>query len=413
MVKDVPPTATLFDIKERTRLRPAGHAESSYVFFNESARSECGHIRELLESWFAGYPAVRRNELRTLLQSTNEPDFVGAFFELYCYTLLSRQGFTPEIHPSLNNERKTHPDFRVRKDDVPVCYFECTVARGRDPETERRINLLLDDLNQLRSANFLLCLDVHGDVPKTNPPIKEIRRGLDKWLHSLDHDAVAAKMKRRNGMPTEEHIFRRDGWHLVFAAVPLREDLRGVVGTDRRLIGSSMYVGTSSFVDAQQPLLKTLSDKRAGRYGELDLPYVIAVSVRSEPAEEWDIRSALFGHFAVSRSENSGDLTLIHQRDGFWMGRSGPQNRSVSAVLVTSLLEPFRCAIAQPVLWHNPWARRILNPELWSGPQIQLDLINEEMYRDLIRCDGQPAHKLLELDSDWPFVVGNSRGCAR
>jgi hypothetical protein len=115
VIQGVSPTATLFDIKERTRLGPAGHAEPSYVFFNESTRLECDHIRELLEKWFAGYPAARRDELRTLIQSTNEPDFVGAFFELYCYTLLSRQGFALDVHPVLSSGKKTHPDFKFNR----------------------------------------------------------------------------------------------------------------------------------------------------------------------------------------------------------------------------------------------------------------------------------------------------------
>lgn len=405
MASAIPPSTTLFDFKERTRLRPAGYAEPSYTFFNESARPECAHIREQLEHWFLAYPAGRKDELRRLLQSTSEPDFVGAFFELYCYTLLSRQGFTAEVHPFLPNGITTHPDFKVQMGDRPVCYFECAVARGRDPETDWRINLLIDDLNRLQSKNFTLCLEIWGTVPKANPPIKDIRRGLKQWLDSLNPDAVMAKIMLHGSQSAERYVFQGEGWHLVFSATPLSKAMRGVANSDMRLIGSSAHFGVSSFVDAQQPLLKTLSDKGAGRYGELGLPYVVAVNVRGEPADEWGIRSALFGHYAVSRTEGSVEWMLVHMRDGFWMAPKGPRNTRVSAVLITSLLEPFRMANAQLELWHNPFAARPLDRDWWSGPQVYLDLTRGE----LIRQEGLLPYQLLGIDPEWPFMTRKER----
>jgi hypothetical protein len=272
---------------------------------------------------------------------------------------------------------------------------------------QKRANLLLDSLNKLRSHNFLLSLEIWGTIPEARLPIRDIRRRLECWLVSLDPDSVMANITLNDGMPTgkERYVYPGEGWRLEFSAVPLRKEKRGLVDRDMRMIGSFMHIGASSFVDARQPLLRTLG-KKGDHYGELDLPYIVAVNILNELTEDNDICAALFGREAVSRIPESGQWTLIRQRDGFWMHTFGPRNTRVSAILVTPLLEPFRVAMTQPVLWHNPWAKKPLDPALWQGPQRILHVDDDLSRGDLEARDGTPACELLGLDPDWPHIAG-------
>jgi hypothetical protein len=88
MARSSAPSDRLFDEKVSTRLVPARYAEPSYTYFDESARPECELARTLLERWFAEYPTDGTDGLRSRIQSHQEHNFTGAFFELYCYTLL-------------------------------------------------------------------------------------------------------------------------------------------------------------------------------------------------------------------------------------------------------------------------------------------------------------------------------------
>ena len=77
-----------------------------------------------------------------------------------------------------------------------------------------------------------------------------------------------------------------------------------------------------------------------------------------------DISSALYGTMAVQYQQGApGSSKSIRQRNGTWMGESGPRGRRMSAVLTAVQLHPSTMAKNQLALWLNPWADVPLDAE--------------------------------------------------
>jgi hypothetical protein len=120
-----------------------------------------------------------------------------------------------------------------------------------------------------------------------------------------------------------------------------------------------MYPIEAGFVDTTGPLRRAIKEK-AGRYGDLDLPYVIAVLVEHPHIDEEDLVNSLYGSIAVQvpvSAMGRGQPRLVRQRDGVWMGNR-PRNTRVSAVVTVINLGPAFVARLQPTFWPNPWAVR-------------------------------------------------------
>jgi hypothetical protein len=268
----------IFHTQERTRLGPAQFAEPSYKYLDMSARPECQRVRELLEEWFAPYPQERKAELLSLLQGTNEDNFVGAFFELYCAALLTRQAFAIKPHPSLANGKETHLDFEVSHEGKPVFYLESRVVQSRDLETERRLNLLDDTFNLIPVSRFSLGLRVIGEIPKALPSVSQILSELDPWLGPLSVDEVTEQIKKRGYKGIPSRTITVGDWHIECLAWPISSstgmsaDLR-LVGSSSRPLGISRR-GQRNPMDTfrnnmQEPLLAKLGKKKSGQYGDL------------------------------------------------------------------------------------------------------------------------------------------------
>jgi hypothetical protein len=106
---------------------------------------------------------------------------------------------------------------------------------------------------------------------------------------------------------------------------------------------------------------------KATRYGDLDLPYVVAVNATSDFADEEDAVDALFGPLATIVPEEGDEHEFARLADGVWKG--GGQNTRVSAVLSTERLTPWSVGQARARLIINPWARKPL-PELALGVDV-------------------------------------------
>jgi hypothetical protein len=109
----------IFDDYERTDPSPARDTESSYHFLNRVARQPWSLIRELIEDWFAEYPANAQADLGSRLREDNWVQHMGAWWELYTYRLFRQLGYEVHIHPSLENTGR-QPDFLVTHGDTSM-----------------------------------------------------------------------------------------------------------------------------------------------------------------------------------------------------------------------------------------------------------------------------------------------------
>lgn len=364
----------LFDAMERSDTEPAGFAEPTFIYYNRSARPECERARCLLEQWFAAFPTAGQEDLRARFRSDNDHNHAGAFFELYCYMLLRKQGFAVRVHPKLTGGKRTHPDFIASRAGKPIFYLESTVAAQRTHQEDKYLRQLYDYLNRkLQAPNFFVRVSVMGDVPTSTPPLSAICADVQNWIARLDADEVELRIAQMStigraldALPTT--VIERKGWRIEFDATPVSKEHRG--DPDHKPIGMIYRLPTSTWIDSQKPLLPALR-KKAGDYGKLSKPYIIAINSQ-DYVDNFNIASALFGKQGVRIDPESDAVTPMYFLNGLWTAGGGQFSR-VSAVLVTSGLGPLNIGSQQPVLWHNPWAARPIDPQWWQGPQMVAD----------------------------------------
>jgi hypothetical protein len=396
----------LFDVGDRSYMGWREPFESSYAFLNRSARPRFAKPREVLEGWFQDYPAYNQEKLSKDFGSSIDQQHLGAFFELYCYSLLRQQGFDISVEQIIDPTKRNPIDFLVQKDSKPLFCMESTVALDSTTKmtNQKKIHELQEKLNSLSSPYFQVSLEVESES-SANLPIPQIRTELRNWLDTCDPISVRAAWEDRDYEAIPSWTWRQDGWRITFSPIPKPE---GEAGTNSELIQYQLI--EFKWANPRNALIKTLESK-AKKYGNPDFPYIIAVDILAANAIHRDKRfilEALLGKEVLLIDPQTGEskgvtrAPLVQGRsadeDGIWFGRrAGPKNQQVSAVLLIDELMPWSIAKWTPLLWHNPWAQYPLNPDLWQGPQILINRagqIQEER-------EGKTGRELLKLTSDW------------
>lgn len=382
----------LFDDFERTNSSPASYAETSFTFLNRVATPFWSEVRRVLEAWFSRYPSEHATELRENFRSSRPGQHFGAWWELYLHELFLRLDYGITVHPDLPHTTK-RPDFELRRDGRRL-YVEAAVVfsgireEGRDSARE---GWILDAVNQAKNPNFFVRLVEFEQVGTQRPKESEVTRPLEEWLSGLDPDEVKSAYETGDGLP-QLTITPRD-WKAVLEAFPVKPEARGK--PDHRLLGGGPM--SAGWVDDIQQFRSTLKAK-AGRYGLLNDPFVIAVCCESAFMEEQDIEQALFGRLAI-QFEVGGDYDArtVRQRDGTWMHETGSKNTRVSGVLTAVNLNPWNAPDRVPHLWINPWASHPLQED-WPFPQTTANDRGE-----VAHTPAEPdMNNLLGLPVGWP-----------
>src|SRR5689334_22992960 len=101
----------LFGPRLRSDVNRKQPAETLFAFIDRCGRPAVARVRELLEGWFAAYPATGKEHLRGRLMR-DDGGFHGAFFELYLLALFRSLGLVLELPLSQRPGQKTE-DFQV------------------------------------------------------------------------------------------------------------------------------------------------------------------------------------------------------------------------------------------------------------------------------------------------------------
>jgi hypothetical protein len=102
-------------------------------------------------------------------------------------------------------------------------------------------------------------------------------------------------------------------------------------------------------------------------YGDLDVPFVIAVGTYIHDRERWHTTDAMYGALAVELSEGpDGEMVTreIRQPDGYFGVPPEWQHRNVSGVLRVNQLMPYYVQRAEVTLWRHPNPVHALPDEL-------------------------------------------------
>lgn len=386
---------TLFDDIRRDYTGVAGYSEPEFVYLNRSARPEANLIRALLEVWFSRYPQAEAVDLRARFRSSNDLQHSSAFFELFLHELLLRLGLYPQIHPAVPLTTTRRPDFVIKSPLSKSFYMEAVVASNTSEDkyaARARMNVVYDSINRLHSPDFFIGMDIQG-TPQTPPPAGPIRSFLSKRLAGLDPDEMMTLLE--SGLDALPHWhYKYEDWKIDFYPIPKSPENRGKPGT--RPIGL-MFHGPQ-FMDSRTAIRGALCAK-AGRYGDLDLPYVVAVNALDRSTDFTDVMEALFGKekyildFPRSRSNES---EMTRELDGVWTSKSGPRYTRLSAALVVIGLSPWNLPRANIRLYHNPWANLPYNSELTLLPQA-VPLTGQMKLED-----GKSLSDVFDLPYEWP-----------
>lgn len=116
-------------------------------------------------------------------------------------------------------------------------------------------------------------------------------------------------------------------------------------------------------------------EQKAGKYGDIDVPFLVAVYGKGEfPVKTGDEVDALFGDrvFLVP-TKGRGAVTESRKANGFFISARDETHRHkrVSAVLFYRFKWLEGNHVHQIHIYHNPFAQRIVNTNLFPGvPQM-------------------------------------------
>lgn len=387
---------SLYDDLVRSNDEPGSHEESTFQFLNRVAGPFWDRVRDLSDDWYRRIPPEERGDLRNRFRSKDSVSTLAAYWEIYLHEALLRHGFNVTVHPQIAGSERS-PDFLAEAAGSSfyleaTCYFE----KDRTSAEERRSERLYDAINQLWNPNFHVWLDIENQT-ESSPPGAPLRNALDGWLKTLNPDEVAASHDPGNMFDIPSFNWERDGWSISFWAIPIKPEARG--RTDSRLIG--VYgTGEAKLIDDKTPIRSRLGLK-ARRYGELDRPFVIALSCHTMFVDHISIVDSLYGDEAVQFGHDAdGEVVTrgVRHPNGFWRGPQGPRNRRVSAVLIGRNIAPWNITESPPVLWHHPFANHPLHTAL-VYPNQRVDLEKEQ----IVETAGDlPMNEFFELQSEWP-----------
>jgi hypothetical protein len=341
------PSHRLFDDKP-CYPGPSLTSESSYAFLSRASGPFWQRTRDLAEQWYAGYPDTT-GDMRARFRQDDPHQHVGAWWELYIFTLFRCLGHEVTVHPKLRQTSKT-PDFRISRDEQ-VAYVECKALVDNTEWTDSDCGaLLLDSINRSDSSDFIVDLSMDR-VGLQRPTAREIIDPIERWLDSLDWATVTAQVARDLEPPSRAFVFR--DWHVTLEAWPVRSARRGVPG---RLVGSYLIGNEGPRHD--DDAFRRVVSRNGAKYGDQVRPMLLAILATSSFIDERDVTNALFGSIAVRYYQGGRDMPpprLVRLSDGYWRPCDSTRGSRVAGVLFSDhLLKPWNPTSALPLLWLNP-----------------------------------------------------------
>lgn len=385
---------SLFDDIEREIDNGAEHGEGRFAYLNRSGRPAFSAIREKIDQLVLRYPEQHRPSLVARICGADDVAHESAMFELLLHEALICSGAQVEaIEPPLPHTDRS-PDFLVRSAGGDRLYLEATLATGlsdKDRRAKRLLDAAIHAVNAVRTADFWLEVTFRG-TPSQPPRLRHLRTSIERWLEALDYDVIAALWKddgRRDERPT-----------LNLADAGLEIALKPIPKTDRRDIGRAIGVqGGDVWSRTVGAALRQAIEGKSNRYGELDLPYVIAVNALDHNGEEHDVMAALIGQ-EVYRCHRGPDGIAHGAWDRDWNGvwitpDRGPRRQGVSGVLVFNELSTWAATKRRGLFVQNPWARL----PIAASPLDVDQLIPEE--GSFVRREGSVFSKLVDWEDAW------------
>lgn len=402
-MSDSPMIEPLFPGPRELTERPARYSESTYGYLNRAAGTDYDKIRTLMQEWYSKYPVKHQAEWRSRLPGQTYPKFSAAFFELYMHELLRRSGYSVTVHPDLLPETTKRPEFLIKSGDGERCIVESITASNQsDAEQARQacVNALYDLIDGgLNSPNCFLSIQI-VDSSEVSIPGRAIISFLEKNLISVDPEPLMTQFLTSGFNALPIWVYEGFGWKIRFSPIPKSSESRGRPG----LRPLSIFPQEPKAVEPRESIADAVK-KKASRYGQLDMPYIIAVNTLDIFVDHIAVMEALFGKEVIQFSTLNGDLAsgpeLRRRPDGRLFFKRSPINTRVSGVLLMQNVAPWNVASVRPILYLNPWAQypytgALRNLTRYEGDGQQMDL-----------REGVHPRELFCLPAGWPGTAPN------
>ena len=380
----------LFDDIERTDATPA-REEDSFTFLNRVATPYWDRVRSFAEEAFGAYPREHAADLRARFRDRRWSTHIGAWWELYLYTLFRSLGLEVEVHPRLSGVTR-RPDFLVGSDENSFFVEARHVAAGLRSDEGRigRDEWITAPLDDLTHPDFMVAVRI-VERASQRPRRTAVTRGVLAWLDSLDADAVAARPEARQSFSA-----RAGGWRFELSALPVKPEARG---RERRLVG--IYPGYGGTDNTAASLRAALKEK-AARYGRTGSPFILAPLLTSGFVNIEDVLSALFGTEVMRISIDAPEQTTMSRApDGFWVSGEGFRGTRISAILLGDTVLPWTVGRSLPRLWIHPAAAHPL-PDVPLLPTATVDSAGDLSLSD----GGRTGSDVFGLADGWPGPEG-------
>ncbi|MDH6517483.1 hypothetical protein M2163_005536 [Streptomyces sp. SAI-135] len=370
----------------RTDSSPKRASEPDAEFLDRIAGPFWDQVRGVINDWVSHFPAQAQSGLRSrLLDRNSDANVFSALWELYLHEMLLGSGCTVQVEHQVGTNGK-NPDFLVtRGGDQFVVEAIWTAQRLSDTSGTSLPPQLSDAIDRVPSPNFFLSYTLNSVGPST-PSQRRLKTELTRWLASLDPDQVIAGYERK--MPLPRRTWREAGWSITFEAIPRSPGRRG--DPTSRTIG----VHAATWVDESNLVLDAVK-RKGGKYGDLELPFIVAVGHAALFPEDEDTENALYG--TSVEYVRAGTSTFGRKLNGYWTATYDHDHSRVSGVLLVDNPAPWTWTKNAPVLWQSPDSKSLPAPVLptWATAQLgELHVVHQPA--------AHPIHTALGLPKDWP-----------
>lgn len=331
----------LFDRAARTDSAWARRVEEGFGWWGRSNKLEIIRMCDRVERWFGRYPAEDAKHLAGRFRKDLEAQHCPALFELFIHEHLRRGGYRVRCEVPVG---KYLIDFQTFRHGQPALYVEAKSPSPTPAEqlSERYRGQVMDVLNRYRAPGYFVSVMLSG-TPTRPVPMQEfgLESRLRKWLGGLDRQKTLAL---RVSNPSFEEKFDWPPFEVYAHSRPeVALEVRAVPQTQSPIIAFNSFAVTETdgraFIPRPDlPIAAAIAEK-ATRYGELPLPYVIAVNSPEDSASREEVLRGI--------------------QDG--LDEAGPRARSiVSGVLLAFVPNIYAAVSLSPVLYVNPHARHPL-----------------------------------------------------
>ena len=326
-----------------------------------------------LAEWLDEYPVSERKDLESRLKS-REP--ASALFELMLHALLIRHNARVTVHPPKVSGNSKRPDFLAVFSDGKQAVFEARIVEEVRYDGEWEV--LSRVINGIPSDFDLRSIRSPWSRSKGAPTPWKVWAFLEGTLAKYDAERMREHIEQRKPERHPRIVFCGEGHTIRFFLWPKPHSRRGKPGNNMAS-GGFLWDGVAERIG------KAI-DEKATRYGEMGLPYVVAIGVNA--SGPWDYPSELAEEILFGKPDRGVLGGEFVRSDGT------PRHRLVSGVAMASL--DWHLGTTRMTLYENP-------DPLIPACDIPWRLDRMAAIRDDYQFqEGLSVGEMLGLPANWP-----------